>query len=199
MPDVGDIKGGKELGYKSIKHTWMWAACVGCGKERWVLMQNGKPQSMQCRRCGSRAGAWGKSGERNSNWKGGRCIDKGGYVLILLQPEDFFYPMTNRDGYVYEHRLIVAKALGRNLHSWELVHHKHTKYPAGSIENKQDNRYPENLQLVMIDQHNQMTIMERKIDLQAQRIVQLEAEIVLLRKQLNGRGLWLEDHMITRG
>ena len=56
----------------------------------------------------------------------------------------------------------MAKHLGRNLHRWELVHHKHTKYPAGSIEDKQDNRI-ENLQLVSDDRHNQITLMERRI------------------------------------
>ena len=54
----------------------------------------------------------------------------------------------------------------------------------GSIENKQDNRYPKNLQLVMEGQHNQISILERKMELQAQRITLLEAEIVSLRRQL---------------
>lgn len=80
-------------------------------------------------------------------WRGGRTIDHG-YILVLLQPDDFFYPMTNHDGYVREHRLVVAKALNRCLLPWEVVHHKGRKYPLGSIENKQDNRYPENLELL---------------------------------------------------
>ncbi len=71
--------------------------------------------------------------------------------------------MANAQGYVFEHRLVVAKALGRNLHSWEIAHHKHAKYPAGSKEDKADNRYPENLQLVSDDRHTQISILEAKI------------------------------------
>ncbi len=102
-------------------------------------------------------------GERNYRWKGGRFISGYGYVEIRLFPDDFFYQMASRRGYVKEHRLVVAKALGRCLQSWEIVHHKHTQYPAGSVEDKQDNRYPQNLQLVTDDRHKQITILENKI------------------------------------
>lgn len=86
-------------------------------------------------------------GKDNPNYKGGRYVKKAtGYIYVLLQPDNPFYPMTSRH-YIAEHRLIVAEALGRLLCSWEVVHHKGDKYPIGSIENKQDNRYPENLEL----------------------------------------------------
>ena len=39
----------------------------------------------------------------------------------------------------------------------------------------------------------------KELGIKAQRITQLEAEIVLLGKQLKERELWLEDRMITRG
>ena len=79
---------------------------------------------------------------------------------------------------------MVAKALGRCLQSWEIVHHKGVKFPKGSIENKQDNRYPENLQLVNEGQHNQITILERKIRALETRVMLLEAENILFREQI---------------
>ena len=54
--------------------------------------------------------------------------------------------MANCTGYIREHRLVLAKHLGRHLHSWEVVHHLGEKYPQGSKENRQDNRL-ENLEL----------------------------------------------------
>ena len=85
----------------------------------------------------------------------------------------------------------MAKALGRNLQSWEIVHHRHDKYPAGSKEDKCDNRYPENLQIVSDDRHKQLTILENKIDrlLKGQQDLkeqnqELKAEIRLLRWEI---------------
>lgn len=123
----------------------------------------------------------GKNGKCiGKNWKGGRLYNERGYILILLRKDDFFYPMVNKHGYVLEHRLVVAKALGRCLQPWEIVHHKHARYPAGSVEDKRDNRYPENLQLVTDDRHKQITILENRIRWLEKRVLRLEAENVLL-------------------
>lgn len=171
MPKIGEIKKGREIG-KKTSYKYVWQACIKCGKQRWTQLVGGNPRAIQCHHCSHKSG---------KKWKGGRSKAGNGYISILLTLGDFFYPMAQKSGYVLEHRLVVANALGRNLHSWEIVHHKHTRYPAGSIEDKQDNRYPENLQLVTDDRHYQITILENKIDrlLEGQR--ELKAEIRLLR------------------
>ncbi len=163
MLQVGEVKKGIDIGKTngSRKYTWfIWQACADCGGKRWVRLVKGEPDSIRCLPC--RAKLVGLSlkdrylGEGNPAWKGGRYKRKNGYVFVKLYPDDFFYPMAKGDSYVAEHRLVVAKALGRNLHLWEIVHHK-DNCP------RDDNRYPETLQLVTDDRHKQITILESKI------------------------------------
>lgn len=159
MPELGEIKRGKDIGKTSGGGygKYIWIACERCGKQRWVTMRKGQPVSKHCKKCE------GPLGADCHFWKGGRRTDNRGYIQIRLNRDDFFYPMVKRSGYVFEHRLVVARALGRCLHAWEIIHHKGTKYPKGSKEDKANNRYPENLQLVTDDRHKQISILEREI------------------------------------
>lgn len=111
----------------------------------------------------------------NNHWKGGRYNEKG-YVFVKLSPDDFFYPMANHQGYVTEHRLVVAKALGRCLQSWEIVHHTN--------HIRDDNRYPENLQLVTSDKHKQVTILEERVKRLESKVDEQTKLIKLLQWQL---------------
>lgn len=153
MPKLGEIRRAKEIHPNTIYaggaalNKYIWHACISCGKERWTTLKNGVPSRLHCQQCG--CGSKQGSGADNPSWKGGRQINSSGYILVWTAPNDFFYSMANKRGYIPEHRLVVAKALGRWLHKWEIVHHKGTKYPLGSIENKQDNRYPENLMIIV--------------------------------------------------
>jgi len=115
--------------------------------------------------------------ENNPNWKGGRKKKgRNSYILIHLALDDFFRQMSSKGqkGYVAEHRLIMAKHMGRNLHSWEIVHHKNGI--------KDDNRI-ENLQLVSDDKHKQITILERKVIFLSERVTVLEAKITRLQAE----------------
>jgi len=60
---------------------------------------------------------FGKLGKESTNWKGGRNFSYG-YILIYKQD----YPFTVNN-YVFEHRLVMEKHLGRYLTKEEVVHH----------------------------------------------------------------------------
>lgn len=62
-------------------------------------------------------------GEKHGLWKGGRSKNRQGYVLVKVDWDSPFASMRNSSGYVQEHRLIMARHLGRPLRSWESVHH----------------------------------------------------------------------------
>lgn len=84
---------------------------------------------------------WNKGllGQENPNWKGGKII-RNGYVLIY-SPN---HPRKSSQCYVFEHRLVMEKHLGRYLEKWEQIHHKN------GIKN--DNKI-ENLELVINKKH----------------------------------------------
>ena len=115
-PELGELRKGRDIGYKSGQ-TLMWYACVDCGKERWVELRGGKSVSQRCRSCASK-------GVRK-NWKGGRIKDQYGYIWVKLYSGNFFYPMArSNNGYIREHRLVVAQHLSRLLSPKEIIHHK---------------------------------------------------------------------------
>ena len=186
---LGDIVGSHILGYKSTS-KYIYTQCPKCGVCGWVKLRGGKVTRKMCQRCNCAELRlrinWGdRKGEKGNGWKGGRHTEKGGYVKVFLNLGDFFYPMATRGGYVLEHRLVMARHLKRCLQPWEIVHHKGTKYPKGSIENRSDNRI-ENLQLVQEMQHKQITIFENMVRVLEKRILRLETDNELLRKQLEG-------------
>lgn len=84
------------------------------------------------------------NGEMNPNWKGGRRIDKSGYILIY-SPQ---HPYCDGDKYVREHRIIMEKRLNRYLFPQEVVHHING--------NKSDNRIKNLLLLPNESEHRKL-------------------------------------------
>lgn len=177
-PKIGDVVYAEEVGLHKRygRHKLIWHACEECSKERWVLLKKGEPQCVRCYPCGRiyvHRIRVAPKGERNGNWKGGRSITPNGYISVQLMPDSPFYPMVSKKGYVYEHRLVMAKSLGRCLSSDETVHHKN--------EDKHDNRL-ENLELLSRKEH---TLRHRDKNYILQEIAKLEEENERLRGMLN--------------
>jgi len=181
---VGEIRRGREIGYFSDPgNNYVWQVCENCQRGFWRRVNRVAISSNLCPPC-----VWDNQkkpqGANAISWKGGRLINDKGYVLIYIQPGDFFFPMAHPKGkskvagYVLEHRLVVAKALGRCLLPWEVVHHKGTKYPMGSKENKQDNRYPENLGLLPTRKYHLVdSVTKSYVKLLERKIKKLEKEL----------------------
>jgi len=174
---IGEIAKGVDIGYES-SDSYIWASCPNCGKQEWYhITEDGLPETDRCDDCMVRVC------KRGRPLGGGTKANGKGYILIRLMSTDFFYPIANKSGYVMEHRLVMARHLGRCLQQWEVVHHKNG--------HKSDNRL-ENLELVAsIGEHmaNHNTGYEggykhglvqwsTKVKQLEERIVQLEAQLL---------------------
>jgi len=63
-------------------------------------------------------------GERHGSWKGGRTLTGDGkYDKVAVSADDPLATMRDATGYVLEHRLVMARAIGRPLERHETVHH----------------------------------------------------------------------------
>jgi len=162
---IGETKQAHEIVYTGYA-KYIWHACEQCGVPRWGQIVKGQPVHKVCRRCNGIL----HERENGINWKGGKTIS-GGYAKILLPPNDPFYSMANSQGYVLEHRLVMAKCLSRCLLPWEVVHHKN------SI--RTDNRL-ENLQLLPAAHYHTPDNQLKQYSRRLERIIQKQYEQIKL-------------------
>lgn len=99
--------------------------CLTCGKA--MIRHAFRFKSTVRHFCSNKCYALHNRGKNNWSYKGG-FVGKDGYRYV-----------SNGIRNILEHRLVVEKALGRKLKSWEIIHHK--------SGDKLDNRYPQNLEI----------------------------------------------------
>lgn len=111
-------------------------------------------------------------GDKAGNWRGGRRNWRG-YVYIYA-PD---HPNATKQGYVFEHRLVMEKHLGRLLEPHEIVHH---------INGVKDDNQVENLELTENGKHiSDHFKNSHKATALSKRVKQLEARIAELEKLLD--------------
>lgn len=178
MPQLGEIARGRDIGRKGPATRYLWHACERCGTERWTTLVRGEPIRHFCRRC---AQLNGPSGKNHHLWKTGRSMTRG-YVVVAIQDDDPFFSMSKTHRRILEHRLVMARYLGRCLESWEIVHHRNGV--------KDDNRI-ENLAL-LTGRHEHASFnllqavnkrLEQRIEVLEKRLTLLEAENVALKTE----------------
>jgi len=136
MPQIGEIKKSGEIGRKG-NHRHSWLACPECGIERWVeICKDNTGRNIICRSCAGKKLPHDRTiGKNHGMWKGGKRIDSHGYVSIWMAKENPYYSMANSINQLREHRLVMARHLGRCLLPTEYVHHKNGIRTDNRIEN----------------------------------------------------------------
>lgn len=173
-PSIGDLATAKSID-RMGRAIQIWEACPQCGHERWVK-QNAKGTC--CQTCMTPPAHFG---ERNPRWNSTkRTITKSG-IRLPITPDHPFFAMAHRcagKGYaILEHRLVMAKHLGRILKFWEVVHH---------IDGDNCNNAIDNLLLLPHRaMHSAYTLLQVEMRKLQARVTLLEADNTLLREQLS--------------
>jgi len=124
-------------------------AC-GCGQEVKGFTHTKPPRPVLFKK------GHNNSKERHWQWKGGRKLNQWGYVMI--QAKD--HPRATKEGYVFEHILVMEKHIRRYLLPNEVIHHINGV--------KTDNRL-ENLRL--FSNHSEHLKVDKKKDMSGRRCI----------------------------
>ncbi len=110
-----------------------WTVCPHCENGRWVrgdsLIRD--EYTGLCQKCHNKY--TGVAPEKHGSWHGGYTV-KDGRKYIRVPATDPLYSMA-KNGYIREHRLVMARHLGRIIEPWEIVHHKDGDIKNNKIEN----------------------------------------------------------------
>lgn len=116
-------------------------AMYTCGvSQQRISLTLGRSQSFVMRAM-ARAGIKARTrlaGDKHGRWNGGRRMNRSGYWCVWVADSDPMASMRDSSGYVLEHRLVMARSLGRALLTAETVHH---------IDGERSNNTIGNLQL----------------------------------------------------
>ena len=83
---IGQVSYGPKIGYKS-ETSFIWAACVDCGKERWVQLLRGEASRLKCLSCSRKKPVverfWAKVKKVDSGcWEWQAGLQGSGYGLF---------------------------------------------------------------------------------------------------------------------
>jgi len=125
--------------YKISKQTgWDTATVIIHLKKHGIKTRNRSkaalvrpPTSISTKEKMSKSRKGKRIGKNNPHWKGGRNRNNNGYILIKV----YNHPYSDKSGYIYEHRLVMEKELGRYLKPEEVVHHINNISDDNRIEN----------------------------------------------------------------
>ena len=168
-PVIGDTAVARSLGYTD-RGVRIFVACPVCHNPRWVRRSG---VNTVCTHCASSIRITTRKYNTTS-----KCV-KRGYTLVRIEADNPYRSMADRNGWVLEHRLVVAQRINRALTSHEVVHHING--------NKSDNQ-DSNLQLLTERTHNSHLVvkdLQNRIQSLESRVLRLEAENALLSSQLN--------------
>jgi hypothetical protein len=107
-----------------------WVFKCDCGNEKTITGRHVVSGATKSCGCLEKETRYSRQGPTHPNWRGGRVLSTGGYILVKSAGN----PNANKKGYVLEHVQVLADSLRRPLRADESVHHKN------GIKNRQPPR-----------------------------------------------------------